>query len=133
MWVTPSKIFKSKTEHNILMHSKENSSCTVGLLNNLFIINDRKTYEQLHGSSLLLQSNRAQKFKFYIIDFFSKCDQIRSFLRIWSHLLRKSSMKKFIFCAVKSAKRFFKKINCYTQLEVSFWTNLVLLQNLNPF
>ena len=32
--------------------------------------------------------------------FFSKCDQIRSFLWIWSHLLKKSLMKNFIFCAV---------------------------------
>ena len=34
-------------------------------------------------------------------DFCSKCDQIRSFLRIWSHLLKKSFMENFIFCAVK--------------------------------
>ena len=33
-------------------------------------------------------------------DFFSKCDQIRSFLWIWSHLLKKSLMENFIFCAV---------------------------------
>ena len=42
----------------------------------------------------------AQKMKFPIKDFFSKCDQIRSFLRIWSHLLNKSLMENFIFCAV---------------------------------
>ena len=42
----------------------------------------------------------AQKMKFSIKDFFSKCDQIRSFLQIWSHLLKKSLMKNFIFCAV---------------------------------
>ena len=41
-----------------------------------------------------------QKMKFSIVDFFSKCDQIRSFLRIWSHLLKKSTMENFIFCAV---------------------------------
>ena len=41
----------------------------------------------------------AQKM-FSIKDFFSKCEQIRIFLRIWSHLLKKSLMKKFIFCAV---------------------------------
>ena len=33
-------------------------------------------------------------------DFFSKCDQIRKKLRIWSHLLKKSLMENFIFCAV---------------------------------
>ena len=32
--------------------------------------------------------------------FFSKCDQIRSFLRIWSHLLNKSLMENFTFRAV---------------------------------
>ena len=41
-----------------------------------------------------------QKMKFSIKDFFSKCDQIGSFLRIWSHLLKKSLMENFIFCAV---------------------------------
>ena len=41
-----------------------------------------------------------QKMKFSIKNFFGKCDQIRSFLRIWSHLLKKSLMENFIFCAV---------------------------------
>ena len=41
-----------------------------------------------------------QKMKFSIKDFFSKCDQIRRKLRIWSHLLKKSLMENFIFCAV---------------------------------
>ena len=42
----------------------------------------------------------AQKIKFFIKDFFSKCDQIWRKLRIWSHLLKKSLMENFIFCAV---------------------------------
>ena len=42
----------------------------------------------------------AQKMKFFIKDFFSKYDQIRSFLWIWSHLLKKSLMENFIFCEV---------------------------------
>ena len=41
----------------------------------------------------------AQKMKFFINDFFSKCDQIRKKLRIWSHLRKKSLMENFIFCA----------------------------------
>ena len=41
-----------------------------------------------------------QKMKFCIEDLFSKCDQILSFLRDWSHLLKKSLMENFIFCAV---------------------------------
>ena len=48
----------------------------------------------------------AQKMNLSIKDFFSKCDQIRSFLRIWSHLLKKSLMEKFIFCAVAGFSTF---------------------------
>ena len=44
----------------------------------------------------------AQKMKFSMKDFFSKCDQIRKKLRIWSHLRKKSLMKNFICCAVSS-------------------------------
>ena len=35
--------------------------------------------------------------KFFIKDFFSKRDQIRNFLRIWSHLLKKSLMETSLF------------------------------------
>ena len=38
-----------------------------------------------------------QKMKFSVKDFFSKCDQIRRFQRIWSPLLKKSFMENFIF------------------------------------
>ena len=38
--------------------------------------------------------------KFSIKHFFSKCDQIRNFLRVWSHLLKKSLMENFMFSAV---------------------------------
>ena len=41
--------------------------------------------------------------KFSIKAFFSKYDQIRSFLRIWSHLLKKSLMKNLIFHLVKKS------------------------------
>ena len=41
-----------------------------------------------------------QKMKFSIKDFFSKRDQICSFLRIWPHLLEKSLTENFIVCVV---------------------------------
>ena len=41
----------------------------------------------MHSS---LRAVTAQKMKFSIKNFFSKCDQIRSFLRIWSHSLEKT-------------------------------------------
>ena len=43
--------------------------------------------------------------KFSIKDFFSKCDQIRRKLRIWSYLLNKSLMENFIFCGVRDNER----------------------------
>ena len=42
-------------------------------------------------------NHTAQKMKFFIKNFFSKCDQIRRKPRVWSHLLKKSLMENFIF------------------------------------
>ena len=43
----------------------------------------------------------AQKMKYSINDFFSKLGQIRSFLVIWSHLLRKTLMENYIFFVLR--------------------------------
>ena len=53
--------------------------------------------------------------KFSIKDFFSKCDQIRRKLQIWSHLLKKL-MGNFIFCAVKLLRKDFPKNNKYHKI-----------------
>ena len=58
----------------------------------------RSTFKSF--SSFIEITVTAQKLKFSIKDFFSKCDRIRRKLRIWSHLLKKSLMENFIFCAV---------------------------------
>ena len=50
----------------------------------------------------LLDTGTAQKTKFSIKDFFSKCGQIYRKLRIWSHLLKKSLKENFIFCGVRT-------------------------------
>ena len=52
----------------------------------------------IKGTGFTLRTT-VQKMKFSIKDFFSKCDQIRRKLRIWSHLLKKFLMQNFIFCA----------------------------------
>ena len=44
-------------------------------------------------------SKNAEEIKFSIKDVFSKCDQIWSFLRILSYLMKKSLRKNFVFCA----------------------------------
>ena len=51
----------------------------------------------LHLASFRLTLHKNEVF---VKDFFSKCDQIRGKLRIWSHLLKKSIMENFIFCEV---------------------------------
>ena len=68
----------------------------------------------------------AQKMKFSITDFFSKCDQ--SFLRIWSHLLKKSVLENFIFCAVLCLCR------SHTNIKMESFATIVnglLLQSLH--
>ena len=58
--------------------------------------------------------------KFSINDFFSKCDQILSFLWIWSLLLKKSFMENIIFCA-EIEVNYFAQIRLI--LEVKFGDN----------
>ena len=57
-----------------------------------------KSYHQINKFPL------HKKMKFSIKDFFNKWDQIRKKLRIWSHLLKKSLIEKFIVRAVSSSK-----------------------------
>ena len=45
----------------------------------------------------------AQKMMFSTKNFFSKCDQICSFLRIWLHLLKKHLKKLHFLCTIPNA------------------------------
>ena len=58
------------------------------------------TVTQLNIWKIFLVYTTAQKMKFPIKYFFSKCDKIHRELRIWSHLLKISLMENSIFCAV---------------------------------
>ena len=53
----------------------------------------------------LRAKTKAREMKFFIEDFFSKCDQFRRKLLIWSHLLKKSLMENLIFCAYFSEQK----------------------------
>ena len=59
-----------------------------------------KTRWLSHDRGITSWDNTAQKMKFSIKDFLSKCDKICKKLWIWSHLLKKSLMENFIFCEV---------------------------------
>ena len=75
----------------------------------------------------------AQNLNFSIKDFFSKCDQIRSFLLIWSNLLKKSLMEYLIFlysdpsiqnfekCSVKTICRVCLANDEQNSLALIFW------------
>ena len=85
------------------------------VLQSVAIITKWNVTERKHLLMLLFHKNKdswskdqnknefhtAQKMKFFIKVFFSKCDQICRKLRIWSHLLKKSFMENFIICAVE--------------------------------
>ena len=53
--------------------------------------------QQVCKTGLIITKPKA---KCSLNDFFTKCDQTCRKLRIWSHLLTKSLMENFIFCAV---------------------------------
>ena len=73
----------------------------------IWFYNFENTQQRFHFEMLLLNKliqifYTTQKMKLSIKDFFSKGDQIGRKLRIWSHLLKKSLMKNFIFlCRIK--------------------------------
>ena len=59
------------------------------------------------------------------MDFFNKCGQIRRKLWIWSHLLKKSLMENFIFCAVDTVQLVFVAhyyVDNIFIYSVFFWT-----------
>ena len=61
-------------------------------------------YESL-GTIFISVKITAQNMKFSIKDFFSKFDQIRSLLQIWSHLLKKS-LTKNVMCSGHDTRLF---------------------------
>ena len=65
------------------------------------------------------QNYAAQTMKFSIKNFFSKRDQILSFLPIWSHLLKKSLSEILIFYAVSDSKdcHCFLNLHCMSILS----------------
>ena len=71
---------------------------------------------------------RTQKMKFSIQDFFSNCDQIRSKLRIWSHLLKKSLVlsKSIVHCKMVQKSGFcYDRRNEKMQVYQQFLVDLV--------
>ena len=66
------------------------------------------------------------KIKFSIEYLFSKYDQIRRNLQIWSHLLEKSIMENFIFCEVPDFASTLSLTNELMFLSY-FWKNMEIV------
>ena len=62
-------------------------------------------FELFKSCKKRVENVTAQKMKLSIKNLFGKSDQIRSFLRIWSYLLKKSLMENFIFSATSAKIR----------------------------
>ena len=84
------------------------------------------TYIEVTSCSYIV--NTAQKMKFPINDFFS-------FMRIWSHLLKKSLMESFIFCAASRLKqpKFKEKNKNHPRLRNCYQKEFCIIVVLNIF
>ena len=73
------------------------------------------------------QTSTAQKMKFSFMDFFSKCDEIRSFLRIWWHLLKESIKENLFFvqCMLQASWSTSRQTSYTMQWLTSGWTTLL--------
>ena len=92
------KIIDLKNVYKFLGFIKQQQYILLTCLIQLIITGRVKILEDIQ----IMEPHCRKKMKFSIKDFFSKCDEIRSFLRIWLHLLKKSLMENFLFCAVPS-------------------------------
>ena len=88
----------------------------------IFLV-DKKTHVKVVQLSPLDKTHTAQKMKFSIKDFFSKCDKIRRKLRVWSHLLKKSLIENFIFSVV-CKPRYKKMLWILKMVITSFWRRI---------
>ena len=85
------KLFQILPFYNVLIERPK-----IMHLSKIELLNELPFYDDLS----VVEISTAQKMKFSVMDFFCKCDQICSFLWVWSHLLKKSLMENSISSAV---------------------------------
>ena len=92
---------KSSVKIKIVVNFLSLSGIGAGRVKILWLISSRKIirYQEVIMYTFCKYCTKNEVFS--INDFFSKSDQIPRNLRIWSHLLKKSLMENFIFCALK--------------------------------
>ena len=75
-------------------------------------------------SNIIQQITQHKKWSF-LLRTSSVCDQICSFFQIWSHLLKKSLIENFIFCAVQISRRW---KNTFKYSPWNFYSHSFILQ-----
>ena len=93
--------------HYYLIHYKQETADLFTfteeiLIEKLHFLSSAAYYHFAHRWYIYLKKH-CTRIKFFIKDFFSKGDQIRRKLRIWSHSLKKFLLENFILCAVIKA------------------------------
>ena len=95
-------IIRFSKDENGICHCKKNLKGmdlnSLGISSHVFINNSPCQFYKIICRKCSILT--VQKMKFSVHDVLNKCDQIPWKLRIWSHLLKKSLMVNFIFCAV---------------------------------
>ena len=100
------KIFLKTFKRNFLDRVSYHSSCKVNASKIIFLAYIfsknllQNSYRKKRKRFTNLYLSLHKKWSFPVKDFFSKCDQIRNFLSIWSHLVKKSLMENFSYCTV---------------------------------
>ena len=84
---------KFKVQTILVLHYKETNDCKI-FHSSAKLLDIDEAFKSMHQSIMV---KNCTKMKFSIMEFFSKCNQIRSFLLIWQHLLKKSLMENFVF------------------------------------
>ena len=97
--------------------------------------NVTKSAENCRFGQIYLRNNGKLHFLCSAIkDFFSKCDQIRRKLRIWSRLLRKYLMGIFFFCVLcvlsEPVTRFPSYLSIPYALNYSFYISTAFTSNI---
>ena len=85
------------------------------LPNVIYYFSHKLLAAKLHTCGFEVVTLTAQKMKLPSKNCISKCDQIHSFLRIWSHLLKKSLMENLIFWDFKTYWKWPNKQNIKNQ------------------
>ena len=91
---------KFKVQTILVLHYKETNDFKI-FHSSAKLLDIDEAFKSMHQSIMV---KNCTKMKFSIMEFFSKCNQIHNFLLIWQHLLKKSLMENFSFCAVKNEK-----------------------------